>query len=222
MSSSVVTRYVLKDLYLSWPLMVGAVAIALLAVPLTALGSVGLFSAMILVVVAGAAPSSFICMYLIAMERKEKSHIFALSLPISGAQAQLAKVLAAATAYLVPWVVMAAGTIGLFTVLHVPQGTLPFGMMLWVFLLDQFCLMLAVTAAVGSEAASTAVIVTCNVLISFYFFIFLNTSTVGKSLASPVAVWSPFVLKVIFIELAIAVLLIAAMAWRLSRTRDFI
>ena len=222
MSSSVVTRYVLKDLYLSWPLMVGAVAIALLAVPLTALGSVGLFSAMILVVVAGAAPSSFICMYLISMERKEKSHIFALSLPISGAQVQLAKVLAATTAYVVPWVVMAAGTVGLFTVLHVPKGSLPFGIMLWVFLLDQFCLMLAVTAAVGSEALSTVVIVICNVSISFYFFIFLNAPALGKSLASPVAVWSPFVLKVIVIELAVAVLLIAVMSWRLSHTKDFI
>jgi ABC-type transport system involved in multi-copper enzyme maturation permease subunit len=222
MSSSVVARYILKDLYFSWPLMAGAIAVAVLAVPLTALGSIGLFSAMILVVVAGAAPSSFICMYLIAMERKEKSHIFALSLPISGAQVQLAKVLAATTAYVVPWVVMAAGTIALFTVLHVPKGSLPFGIMLWVFLLDQFCLMLAVTAAVGSEALSTVVIVICNVSISFYFFIFLNAPALGKSLASPVAVWSPFVLKVIVIELAVAVLLIAVMSWRLSHTKDFI
>jgi hypothetical protein len=122
----------------------------------------------------------------------------------------------------VPWIVLAAGAIGLYTLLHVPQGSLPFGLMLWVFLLDQFCLMLAVTAAVGSEALSTVVIVVCNVSISFYFFIFLNTSTVGKSLASPVAVWSPFVLKVIFIELAVAVLLIVAMSLRLSRTKDYI
>lgn len=222
MSTSILQRYVWKDLYFTRSLIVGSLVVALLAIPLLALGPKGRFAAMILMICCGAAPVSFICIYLIVMERKDRSLLFALSLPISPARATLAKIIAATTAYVIPWLLIALGAVALFVTSHAPQGMLPFGVMFWVFLLDQFCLMLIITVTSGSEALSTATLVICNVSISFYFFMFLNTRAIAAHIGSPVAVWDRFVLTTIGIELAIAALLIAGMLWKLSRRRDFV
>jgi ABC-2 family transporter protein len=220
--NATLARFVLKDLYFARPVMVGAIAIALLAIPLLALGPIGRYAALILMVCAGAVPSSFICMALIVGERKERANLFALSLPISGRQTQLAKMLAAATAYLLPWVVLILGTFIVFAIAHAPRGMLPFGTMIWVFLLDQFCLMLAVAITSTTDGWVTMTVVICSVSISFYFYAFLSIPQISAQLPQATAVWTPFELRVIAIELAIAIALLAFALWQLMRKRDFI
>ena len=222
MTGSVVLRYALKDLYFSRAFIIGTLVAAALALPLTALGSTGTYAAMILMICAGAAPASFICMYLIVAERKERANLFSLSLPISATQVALAKIAAAAIAYFLPWALLAVGTAALFSVAHVGLGVLPFGWMFWVFMLDEFCLMLAVTVSSGSDALTTATIVFCNVAISFYIFVFVHVPSIARDIGGTVAVWSPFVLEVIAAELAIALLLMAVMLWTLLRRKDFV
>lgn len=220
--NAIVRRFVLKDLHFARGVMIGAVLIALLAIPLLTLGPVGRYAAFILMIVAGAAPGSFICGALVVTERKERSNLFALALPISPVQATLAKALAAVTAYLVPWAVLMAGTFALFYIAHSPKGLLPLGTMVWVFLLDQFCLQLAVSLTTSSDALFTTVIVFCSVSISMYFYVTLSVPTFAAQLPQAAATWSPMVFKVIAIELLIAVALLAYTFWRVSRQKDFV
>lgn len=220
--SSPVWRYLLKDLHFSRAFIIGTVLIALVALPLTALGPVGMYSAMILMICAGAAPATFICMYLIVAERKERANLFSLSLPISATQVALAKIGAAAVAYLLPWTLLAAGAAALFSVVHVQLGLLPFGTMFWLFMLDEFFLMLAVTISSRSEGLTTATIVFCNVAISFYIFVFLHVPSIARDYGGAVAVWNRFVFGVIAAELGIAVLLVLLTLWTLSRKKDFV
>jgi len=220
--NAVLRSFVAKDLYFARPVMIGSVLVALLAIPLLSLGSLGRYAAMILMVCAGAVPNFFICGMLVVTERKERVNLFTLGLPISGAKAALAKALAAATAYIVPWTVMLIGTFVLFAVAHAPKGLLPFGTMAWVFLFDQFCLVLTVTLTSKSEALFSTVIVVCNVSISFYFYSFLSLHVISDSMPSAVAAWSPFVLKVIAIELLIGLALLSFTFWHVTRQRDFI
>jgi ABC-2 family transporter protein len=220
--NAALSRFVLKDLYFAWPVMVGAIALALLAIPLLALGPIGRYAALILMICAGAVPPSFICMALIVGERKERANLFALSLPISGRQTQLAKMLAAATAYLLPWAVLILGTFVVFSLSHAPRGMLPFGTMVWVFLLDQFCLMLAVAITSTTDGWVTVTIVICSVSISFYFFTFLSIPQMSAQLSQATAVWTPFELRVIAIELAIAIALLAFALSHVLRRRNFI
>jgi hypothetical protein len=222
MSGSVVLRYALKDLYFSRAFIVGTLLAALCALPLTALGTTGTYAAMILMICAGAAPSTFICMYLVVAERKERANLFSLSLPISAAQAALAKIAAAGVAYLLPWTLMAIGAIALFSAAHVALGVLPFAVMFWVFMLDEFCLMLTVTMTSGSDTLTTATIVFCNVAISFYIFVFVHVPAIAKDIGGTVAVWNPFVLEAIVAEIGVALLLILGMLWTVSRKKDFV
>jgi ABC-type transport system involved in multi-copper enzyme maturation permease subunit len=222
MSSPVVWRYVRKDLHFSRAFIIGTLAIAVVALPLTALGPVGMYAAMILMICAGAAPATFICMYLIVAERKERANLFSLSLPISPTQVALAKIGAAAAAYLLPWALLAVGAVALFSVAHVQFGLLPFGTMFWLFMLDEFFLMLAVTVSSGSEGLTTGTIVFCNVSISFYIFIFLHAPSIARDVGGAVAVWNRFVVEVIAAEFGIAVLLVLLMLWNLSRKKDFV
>jgi ABC-2 type transport system permease protein len=220
--NAVVTRFVLKDLYFARTVIAGAIAIALLAIPLLALGPVGRDAAFILMVCAGAIPASFICMALIVGERKERANLFTLSLPISGRQSQLAKMLAAATAYLLPWTLLILGTFALFGISHAPRGMLPLGTMVWVFLLDQFCLTLAVTMTSPSEGWVTMTIIFCSVSISFYFYLFISMPQIAHQLPGATAVWTPFELKVIAVEVIIAIALVLFALWRVMRRKDFV
>lgn len=218
----VLRHLVLKDLYFARGVMLGAIALALISIPLLALGPIGRYSAMILMVCAGAIPSSFICGMLIMAERKERANLFSLSLPVSGRQMLVAKMLAAATAYLLPWIVLLVGTFFVFSALHAPMGLLPFGTMLWIFLLDHFFLELAVAVSSRTEGWYTVAIVVCNVSISFYIFTFLNVRSLSAQLPSVTAIWSPLVVQVIAVETLVAVALASFIAWQLSRRTDFI
>jgi ABC-2 type transport system permease protein len=220
--NAVVRHLVLKDLYFSRGVMVGAIVLALISIPLLALGTMGRFSAMILMVLAGAAPSSFICGMLIVAERKERANLFSLSLPVSGRQMLTAKVLAAATAYFLPWIVLLVGTFIVFSASHAPTGLLPFATMLWVFLLDEFFLTLALAVSSNADGWYTTAVVVCNVAISFYIFTFVNVPSISAHLPNATAVWTPLAVHVIVVELLIAVALASFIAWQLARRTDFV
>ena len=220
--NAVLRQLVLKDLYFARGVMLGAMVIALISIPLLALGAIGRFSAMILMVFAGAAPASFISGMLIVSERKERANLFSLSLPVSCRQMLIAKMLAAATAYFIPWIVLLVGTFTFFSVNHVPRGLLPFATMLWVFLLDQFFLCLAVAVSSRTEGWFTVVIVACSLSISFYIFTFMSLPSVTAHLPSITAVWSPIVIHVIAAELLVALAFASFIGWQLARRRDFI
>jgi ABC-2 type transport system permease protein len=220
--NAVVRRLVLKDLYFARGAMLGSIVLALISIPLLALGSMGRFSAMILMVCAGAAPGAFICGMLIVSERKERANLFSLSLPVSGRQMLVAKMLAAAAAYLLPWVVLLVGTFVLFSIVHAPMGMLPFATMLWVFLLDEFFLTLAISVSSRAEGWFTVAVVVCNVAISFYMFSFLSVPSLSAQLPGATAIWSPFIVHVIAVEVLVAVALASFMGWQLSRRTDFL
>jgi len=220
--NAVIRQLVLKDLYFSRPVMLGAIVIALISIPLLSLGSIGRYAAMILMVCAGAVPSSFICGALIVGERKERANLFSLSLPVSGQQMLIAKMLAAAAAYMIPWIVLLVGAVLVFSASHAPMGLVPFGIMFWVFLLDEFFITLAASLSSRAEGWFTVAVVVCNVSISFYIFSFLTVSSIAKQLPSVTAVWSPLVFRVLTVEVLFAVALASLIGWQLSRRTDFI
>ena len=221
MSRSVIRTFILKDLYASRWTMIGALAVAAIALAIAHTGPLGAYTAMIFLISAGAAPAVFVCMFLVMAERKEKTHLFCLSLPISGRQYALAKMAAAAAAFMIPWALIAAVIGVLVAVLPVPTGFAPFGCMLWTFALDLFALLVAITMVGNSDGLNVAGIVFFNTSFGFYFFIFMRIPAIGQHTADAHALWSPVVFQVIGAELLIAAALLAFTVWRLSKRRDF-
>src|SRR5262249_45704630 len=159
--------------------------------------------AMIFLISAGAAPAVFICMFLVIAERKEKTNLFCLSLPISGRQYALAKIAAASIAFLVPWALIAIAVTGLMMIFPGPTGFVPFGSMLWPFAPDLFALMVAITMVGESEGLTIAGIVFFNTSFGFYFFIFQRIPAIGQHSNDAHALWSPIVFQVIGAQLLI-------------------
>jgi len=221
MSNPVVRRFILKDINASRWTMIGALLTAAIALGIAGTGDLGAYTALIFLISAGAAPAVFLCMFLVMAERKEKVHLFCLSLPISGRQYLLAKIAAAATAFLVPWALIAAVIGVLVAILPVPTGFVPFGWMLWTFALDLFALMIAITMVGNSDALNVVGIIFFNTSFGFYFFIFGRIPEIAHHNGDAHAHWSPIVFQVIGAQLLIAAALIAFTLWRLTKRRDF-
>src|SRR5690242_21946435 len=105
--------------------MIGALLTAAIALAIANIGPLGAYTAMIFLISAGAAPAVFICMFIVIAERKEKTNLFCLSLPISGRQYALAKIVAASVAFLVPWPLIAAAVAAPDASFAAPTGSAP-------------------------------------------------------------------------------------------------
>jgi ABC-2 type transport system permease protein len=219
MSASVLRSFVLKDLYFSRWIVAASFVVALLAYGLAAVG--GTFAAFILLFCAGAAPATFLCLFLISGERKERSHLFALSLPISPERYLLAKVLALSSAYILPWAALGLITLLLAFVLPHHMGIVPYATLTWLFVLDQYAMMLAVTVSSRSEAAAVVAMIVFNISPAFFFYYMSRVASIGGvNPTAAVAVWSPVAMIITAIEILVALLLFAVVFWSVFHQKD--
>jgi ABC-2 type transport system permease protein len=222
MSNSILRRFILKDVYASRWTMIGALVTGAIGLAVANTGPLGGYTALVCMIFAGAAPAVFVCMFLVTAERKEKVHLFCLSLPISGQQYALAKIAAAALAFLVPWTLIAVFVAVVVATFPVHAGFVPEGCMFWTFALDLFGLMVAITMVGNSDGLNIAGIIFFNTSFGFYFFFIQHIPDISQHTGDVHAFWSPIVFQVIGVQLLIAAALIAFTLWRLSKQRDFI
>jgi hypothetical protein len=221
MSYSVIRAYVLKDLYFSRVIIAGAFLAAAVALGLFEVGASS--AALILIFSAAAAPAALLCLFLIFGERQGRAHLFDLSLPISPAQYMLAKVLAITSAFAVPWVVLGAGVTLLLLLQSGPSGAalLPYATTVWLFVLDEYCLILSVCVASQSAAAMMTAMIVFNLAPALFFAYVAPAAkpalTAGRSAA---AVWSPHLLWIVEMELAVAAALFAVVLRCVFRQQD--
>jgi hypothetical protein len=221
-SRSIFWRIVRRDLQVSWILMGTALVLGIIAFVFAGRGKVGGFVSILLLICAGIAPGVFICALFIYGERKDKSRLFSLSLPISPTRYALAKATAASIAYLMPWAALALTALIGYTILSVPSGAAPFMTALWLYLLDLFCLFLCITLVTDHEGWFTAGIVLVNTSIAPFMFFMQNLPSISSHMNDARAFWAPTVLTTIVVEIAIAAAIIAFTVYRISRTRDFV
>jgi ABC-2 type transport system permease protein len=219
---SVFWHIVRRDLRISMGLIVTALVLGIIAFALAGHGKVASFVSTFLLICAGIAPGVFICSLMIWTERKDKSRLFSLSLPISPPRYALAKATAASIAYLAPWAALAATALIGYTLLSAPSGPAPLMTALWLFLLDQFCIFLCITLVTDSDLWFTAAIVFVNTSIAPFFFVMTNIPSIGPHINGPTAFWSSTVITILAVELTVAAAVVAFTIYRISRTRDFV
>lgn len=222
MSRSIFWCIVRRDLRFGGVLIAVGLILGIAGFAFAGHGKVGSFMSMLLLICAGLAPGIFICSLFIWTERKDKSRVFALSLPISPARYAVAKCVAALLAYVTPWAVLAAVAISGYTLLSVPSGSAPLFATLWLFLLDLFCFFLCITLVSDSDALFTAGIVLVNTSIAPFLFFVQNIPSIGSHVTDTRAFWSPTALTTMGIEVVVAVGAIGFTAYRISRMRDFV
>jgi ABC-2 type transport system permease protein len=222
MSQSIVARLILKDLYLLRWAIVGATvagcgALAVMPLSRTAayVGAVSLICALIVL-------NIFLVMNGVVQEKKDKVLLFVLSLPVSTAQYLTAKVMANGVAFLVPWLVLTAGTAVVIDVTAMPNGILPYWVAVLVYLLLYYCALLAVSLVTDSTGWHATAITLGNVSVNFFIVFLLGLPSVVANQEGPAAVWTADILAILAIELAAGAAALGLGIYFASRRSDFV
>lgn len=224
MNRSVFWALVRKDIYLARGLIIIGVVAALVAFVLMGRGKVGFAIGGVLFLTTSMASGIFIAMLGILTDRVSQSRLFALSLPISGRQFDLAKLVSVFLTYAIVWSVLTALVFAAFLLPpadQVERGRLVSGLLIQGCILALFSVVVAWLFAVKSEVLSGISILIVNITFTL-FMVKIGQPEVAKPWSTDTIVWTPFALGmlatealVLFGSLAVAVLVI-------SRRRDHV
>lgn len=224
---SVVRRLVAKDLYFFRWLIVGTLVTGVASLALSSLvggdpqksgPNVGILIFMTTVIAFGI----FVAMFGILKERQDKSQLFVLSLPVSPAQYSFAKTCAALVAFLAPWGALTAGVFAVTALSGEPMGGMPFFVVMMTFFLCNFCILLALVVISKSELVAVAGILVTNLSVTLFLVQVGRLPGVAEHSAGEFAVWSPTILAVLAIEIAVIALALGLALWFPSRKKDFV
>jgi hypothetical protein len=142
-------------------------------------------------------------------ERKEGALLFTLSLPVSARGYLTARMLGALLSFLIPWSLLAAGAVLMIELSRlIPHGQIPFTVLLFGFLLLEFCLLTSVALRARSEAPLTAAMIVTNSSVSLFWWGIISVPAVGRTINGPAAVWNTTVLSILAVEIVLSALLL--------------
>lgn len=224
MNHAMVRRLVLKDWYFNrWPIagfvLGGAAGLLLLRG-----GSEGLFYAgSILLITVVISIGIHLTMVTVLHERSEQTLAFVMSLPISGREYAAAKMLGNLLLFVLVWVALLAGVIGVIGATSwMPNGLIPFGVVVLMQLLVGYSLLLAVALVTESLNWTIVAIVVGNFVLQGVMYWVSHMPAVAATMRGDAVVWHPPVLALLAAQLAASAGLLA-FAFRLqSRKTDFL
>jgi len=159
----------------------------------------------------------------IANERKERALQFVLSLPLSPGDYVRVKLFGLFLCYLVPWVILSAGAVVLLLVRpNLPDGLLPFAVLLSGFMLANFSVVLCGALHTASEGVMTIVIIVTNMNVTLFIFMVGGVPSLHDHLRAAAPVWNSTFWTVLAVELATLLVTLALPYFVAARRRDFI
>ena len=222
--NSLSSKLIAKDFYQHRWLLAGTIAIGMISLAVAGGGTVMLFNiGMLCWLTAIAAFGCVVAMLGISNERKDRALLFVLSLPLSYGEYVRVKLCGVLLCFLVPWLALTAGAIGLVLVkADMPDGLLPFTILLCGFLLVNFSMVLCCALFATSEGFMTLTIIVHNIAISLFIFLVGVLPEFRGHLRDPVAVWGPSFWTVLGIEAAVLIVICSLPYFVVARRRDVI
>ena len=221
---SVLTRKLIaKELHVNRHFIVGAAIASTVSAAISPLSkmafNVGMLAWLTTVIAAGV----MLSIYGVMNERKEQSLQFVMSLPISVAEYVRAKMLGLLLSFGVVWAVATASAVLLVLLApDVPDGLLPYAVLLCLFLIVNFAVLLTGMLYVRSESASTALIVVTNMGVSIYMFTVVTLPGLHLYMDGPTPVWNHTFFTVLACELLVLIVALALPLATAARRRDFL
>lgn len=222
MSGSIVGILVRKDLYFMRGAMVAAILTGVFALALMPISRMLSYVSAVILICVLIVLNIFLVMSGVAQERKEKTMLFVLSLPVSTMEYTMAKVMASAIAFGVPWLVLTAATAITIVVSPIPDGLLPYWMTLLGYLLAYFFALLGVALLKDSAGWHAAAITIGNVSVNFLIPILLTRPSVARYADGPVVVWSGDIVAVLVVELLAGLAVLGYGVYAHARRPDFV
>jgi hypothetical protein len=132
------------------------------------------------------------------------------------------KVLALLLCFVIVWLILGGAALGLVLALpDLPDGLLPFAVLLCAFLLGNYSFVVCSAVHLKSEGAMTVVIVLHNIAISLFMFVVGTIDDISRHMQGPVPVWNSAFWTVLGLELAVFLVLFALPFFVAARRRDF-
>jgi len=222
MSTSIVRQLIAKDLFLMRPMIVGALAVGAIGIALMPFGELQFFLGWIVLLIATLLHGIFTTAVGVITERKDRVHLFVLTLPISPAQYLRAKIAASAIAFFTPWAILLIAAQTLIAATGIPDGIMPFLAMLFGYVVCYYAAYLAVSLVTDSVILSTLVIIIGNTAPVFLIQAFLRMSGVTPDSVPPDAGWTDAVLGTLGGELLFSATALGIALFIRSRQRDLI
>jgi ABC-2 type transport system permease protein len=221
---SVLTRRLIaKELHVYRHFIVGGAIASVVSAAVSPLSkmafNIGMLAWLTTVIAAGV----MLAIYGVMHERKEQSLQFVMSLPISVADYVRAKLFGLLLSFGVIWAVATGSAISLVLLAaDVPDGLLPYALLLCLFLLVNFAVLLMGMLHVRSEGAATTMIVVTNMGVSIYMFTVVTLPGLHQHMSGPTPVWNATFFTVLVCELVVLVAALALPLATASRRRDFL
>lgn len=225
MKTNVVVRLILKDWRLQRRMIILSIVAGVIALGMlltggstrVVIGTVFFFMSMIFC-------ASLLPVTNIVNERKKQTLPFLMSLPISSSRYGAAKLLSTFGMFLVPWLTLVVAALYMIVGRHVlPNGAIPVMLILANLPFIGFCLITGTALVAESEGWGNAAVAVVNssYWLAWYLLISQVPSITGNW-ASPVAVWSSAVVKILVAEFATILMILGLTLYLQSRKRNFI
>jgi ABC-2 type transport system permease protein len=220
---SVIRRLILKDWYLNRWMILGALPIGLGALALVLTGKEAAFLLCIILlcmVIVGVGAQ--LAMVTTINERKEQTLAFIMSLPVSWREYTAAKILANLVIFLIPWLPLTLGAIGVLLLPGATHGLVPYTAIMAVEMLVTTCAIVAAGIITESQAWTTAGIFCSSLGINILGYVFAHLRGISMYMWGTRVRWTATAWTVLITELLIVPLLLGVTFFVQSRKTDFL
>jgi hypothetical protein len=222
MSASMVRHLISKDLYLLRPMMIGALLFGGIGIALLPLGETPFFVGWLLLFIVTVLLAIFTTAVGVITERKERVHLFVLTMPTSPAQYTTAKLAANSLAFLVPWTILLAAALTVVAVTPIPDRLMPFLAALLLYSVCYYAAYLAVALVTDSVIFSTLVIIIGNTIPAFLIPALFRLPGVSADPVAAGPIWTAEVLTVLASEIVFSAAALGLGVYVRSRQEDLI
>ena len=219
----VTRRLIAKELYVNrWFIVIGAAA-GVASTLIATLGRTGFNIGGLTWLTTIIALGVMLALYGIMNERKEHTLQFVMSLPLSIADYVRAKVLGLSLCFFIVWFISCAAAMVLVLARQsIPDGFVPYLVLLCVFMLANFAVVLFGTLQARSEAHTTAIIVITNMGVSIFMFTVGPMPGIAQHMWTATPVWNETFWTVLACELAVLAIAFTLPFFLAARRRDFL
>lgn len=222
MSNPMVSRLIGKELALNRTFIVAALAGGFTSLAISLLGRVGWAAGAIMFLTVLIAYGVILPMYAIGAERKEKTRLFVMSLPISRGEYVWAKVLGVTLCFLIPWAVLLFAALALILATPMPDGLVVFTILLMMFALADFSVIACASMLIVSEGVMAIVVIVTNMSLTFFMVGITNLTRIGKDMGVDAVDWSAPALITLGAEIVVMVVAFVLLFWVTGREPEVI
>ncbi len=220
---SVIRQLILKDWYLNRWLILGSLPVGLGALALVLTGKpVTFILCIILLCMVIVGVGAHLAMVTTVNERKEQTLPFVMSLPVSWREYTTAKILANLILFLIPWLSLTAGALGVLLLPGATHGLVPYTAIMALEMLITTLLIVAAGVITESQAWTTAGIFCSSLGINILGYVFAHLPGLSAYMFGMQVRWTTTAWTVLISELLTVPLLLGMTFYVQSRKTDFL